>query len=76
MYAGAYSHAYLTRICLVGCVGGVAAVAVGYPFDTVKVRMQTGRTDKIFRHLWRGIAAPLTTTPAFWSAYYFGYIHA
>eukprot|EP00808_Paulinella_micropora_P001839 g68106.t1 len=44
---------------LSGCVGTV----VGYPLDTLKVRMQTGRRTQgvAMRALYRGMAAPLFT---------------
>ena len=39
----------------------------GHPFDSLKIRLQTGATKDLFRHLWRGIVPPLLTTPPSWS---------
>ena len=55
-----------------GSAGGAAAVLVGHPFDTIKTRLQTGRRDRIFRFLYRGVSARLAVTPVFWSCYYAG----
>ncbi|RPD57283.1 mitochondrial carrier [Lentinus tigrinus ALCF2SS1-7] len=62
-----------------GTVAGMAAVVVGYPFDTVKVRFQNPQTasryrsathafftivrEERIRGLYRGIAAPLAGAP-------------
>ncbi|KAH9913094.1 mitochondrial carrier [Epithele typhae] len=64
---------------LAGTVAGMAAVAVGYPFDTVKVRFQSPHIaskyrstfhafftivrEERIRGLYRGIAAPLAGAP-------------
>ena len=32
---------------LAGGVGGLASLVIGHPFDTVKVRLQTMRTDRM-----------------------------
>ena len=45
-----------------GSAGGAAAVLVGHPFDTIKTRLQTGRRDRIFRFLYRGVSARLAVT--------------
>lgn len=39
-----FSGSWITKMALdfvAGCIGGCAAVAVGHPFDTIKVRLQT-----------------------------------
>ncbi|XP_039258875.1 mitochondrial basic amino acids transporter-like [Styela clava] len=35
-----------------GCLGGVAGVLVGQPFDTVKVRLQTQSGTSLYRGVW------------------------
>jgi len=46
---------------------GVMCVITGHPFDSIKIRVQTGATKDLFRHLWRGMIPPLITTPPSWS---------
>ena len=46
---------------------GIIYVLTGHPFDTLKLRVQTGATKQLFRHLYRGILPPLLTTPPSWS---------
>jgi hypothetical protein len=56
----------LLKAYLPGAVASVASLSIGYPFCTIKTRLQSGKFDKLFdcikqRTLYRGIAAPLTT---------------
>eukprot|EP00484_Ammonia_sp_Unknown_P018531 CAMPEP_0197041206 /NCGR_PEP_ID=MMETSP1384-20130603/17788_1 /TAXON_ID=29189 /ORGANISM="Ammonia sp." /LENGTH=274 /DNA_ID=CAMNT_0042472087 /DNA_START=38 /DNA_END=859 /DNA_ORIENTATION=- len=53
--------------------GGFISVLSGHPFDTLKIRMQTGTTKSLFRHLYRGVLPPLITTPPGWSAQFLLY---
>jgi len=59
-----------------GTVGGTCAVLVGYPFETVKVRLQTGTTKALFRHLFAGVSAPLLTVTPQWAIMYGAYYSA
>ena len=63
-------HSFVAGTC-----GGVAAVAVGHPFDTVKVRLQTARSlgPQLFRGLYSGVTASLCGVVPFWTVYYGGY---
>mmetsp|Transcript_10588 Transcript_10588/g.30267 ORF Transcript_10588/g.30267 Transcript_10588/m.30267 type:complete len:269 (-) Transcript_10588:101-907(-) len=56
-----------------GSVGGLCNTISGYPLDTVKVRLQTGNTQALFRGLFKGITAPISTVAPFWATLYFGY---
>ena len=47
---------------LAGSVGGICLTVAGHPFDTLKVRAQTN-SKRHYSGLFRGIGAPLTTTP-------------
>ena len=49
-----------------GLVAGVSGILVGHPFDTVKVRMQTGVIGQplTLRSVYRGVGPPLLTTGA------------
>lgn len=53
------SDAVKTYVC--GGLAGVAQVVVGHPFDTVKVRLQSGSRlrDSISKNLYRGVSSPL-----------------
>ena len=61
---------------LAGTIGGGVAVVVGYPFETVKVRLQTGTTRHLFRDLFAGVTAPLTTVTPAWAIMYAAYYGA
>ena len=61
---------------LAGTIGGGVAVVVGYPFETVKVRLQTGTTRHLFRDLFSGVTAPLTTVTPAWAIMYAAYYGA
>lgn len=56
-----------------GSFGGLCNTITGHPFDTVKVRIQTGRTQNLFRGLSRGIMTPVSSVVPFWAIYYGGY---
>lgn len=47
-----------------GSVAGICQVFVGHPFDTVKVRLQSGTTlsDALSKNLYKGITSPLLGT--------------
>ena len=49
---------------LLGCISGIGQVIVGYPFDTVKVRIQNNATIKNmnFSHYYRGMTYPLISS--------------
>ena len=57
----------LWKTILASYSAGVSCVITGHPFDSLKIRVQTGATKDLFRHLWRGIVPPLMTTPPSWS---------
>jgi len=61
------------RAVLSGSVGGVFGTAVGHPFESVKVRLQTGQTQNLFRNLYAGVASPLVAVPPIWALAYFSY---
>ncbi|KAJ1457812.1 mitochondrial carrier domain-containing protein [Pelagophyceae sp. CCMP2097] len=56
-----------------GTAGGAAAVFVAHPFDSIKVRLQSGATTGLFRSLFAGVAAPLATVTPVWSFSYCAY---
>ncbi|CAJ1932285.1 unnamed protein product [Cylindrotheca closterium] len=74
---------------LSGGVGGIAAVAVGHPFDLVKVRLQTSTAESmngsVFRimqrtvasegipGLYRGVSAPLLAVSPIYAISFWGY---
>lgn len=59
-----------------GTVGGAAAIAIGFPFETVKVRLQTGNTSRLFSRLFAGVTAPLATVTPAWTLMYASYFAA
>jgi len=67
------------RQIVAGTFGGIACTVVGYPFDTLKVRMQMGASlsellkTMSFRNLFAGIAAPIYSAMPIWAAGYSGY---
>ena len=63
------------KSALFGTTGGLVAAVVGHPLDTIKTRMQAGRS---FSHsfkgsLWRGLVAPVTAVPPAWVANFVAY---
>ena len=60
----------LWRSVVSGSVGGICATLVGHPFETVKVRMQTGATTGLFRSLYAGVASPLVGVTPVWALAY------
>eukprot|EP00632_Arachnochrysis_sp_CCMP2950_P004779 CAMPEP_0185711688 /NCGR_PEP_ID=MMETSP1164-20130828/33285_1 /TAXON_ID=1104430 /ORGANISM="Chrysoreinhardia sp, Strain CCMP2950" /LENGTH=100 /DNA_ID=CAMNT_0028379231 /DNA_START=1 /DNA_END=300 /DNA_ORIENTATION=+ len=56
-----------------GTVGGAVGVVVGYPFECVKVRLQTGNRERLFSSLFAGIAAPLVGVTPQWALMYWAY---
>lgn len=56
-----------------GTTGGFFNTITGYPLDTVKTRIQTGRQEHLFRGLYRGMTAPLSSVMPFWGMLYGGY---
>eukprot|EP01062_Namystynia_karyoxenos_P063249 TRINITY_DN56061_c0_g1_i1.p1 TRINITY_DN56061_c0_g1~~TRINITY_DN56061_c0_g1_i1.p1 ORF type:complete len:297 (+),score=54.62 TRINITY_DN56061_c0_g1_i1:79-891(+) len=59
-----------------GIVSGVTCVLVGYPFDTVKVRMQSGAKvsfNSLASTLLRGVTSPLLAVTPAWAANFFAY---
>ena len=56
-----------------GTVGGACAVVVGYPFETIKVRLQTGATQRMWSQLFAGMGAPLATVTPQWAVMYAAY---
>eukprot|EP00040_Diaphanoeca_grandis_P024261 m.133133 g.133133 ORF g.133133 m.133133 type:complete len:259 (-) comp29655_c0_seq1:40-816(-) len=61
------------RSVISGSIGGVCATLVGHPFETVKVRLQTGQTTHLFKNLYAGIASPLVAVTPMWAFAYFSY---
>ena len=58
-----------------GSCGGLCAVAVSHPFDTLKVRMQVGQTldRRAFTGLYSGVFAQACGIVPFWACFYYGY---
>jgi solute carrier family 25 carnitine/acylcarnitine transporter 20/29 len=58
-----------------GSFGGFCCVAVGHPFDTLKVRLQVGTfsSRSLFSGLYNGVTAQCCGVVPFWAMYYFGY---
>lgn len=63
----------LWKTVFAGGVGGVCLTAIGHPLETIKTRMQTGATKRLFSGLFRGVVAPLCGTTPFFVASYLGY---
>eukprot|EP01065_Artemidia_motanka_P047462 TRINITY_DN7445_c0_g1_i1.p1 TRINITY_DN7445_c0_g1~~TRINITY_DN7445_c0_g1_i1.p1 ORF type:complete len:270 (+),score=44.35 TRINITY_DN7445_c0_g1_i1:309-1118(+) len=58
-----------------GTISGAACVLVGYPFDTVKVRLQRGAplSKDLIGSLFRGVWSPLLAVTPAWAANFFSY---
>lgn len=58
-----------------GVLTGSTCVFVGYPFDTVKVRLQSGKSmnKSMFSSLYRGVSVPLRAVVPSWAATFFLY---
>eukprot|EP00929_Paragymnodinium_shiwhaense_P050471 TRINITY_DN25399_c0_g1_i1.p1 TRINITY_DN25399_c0_g1~~TRINITY_DN25399_c0_g1_i1.p1 ORF type:complete len:272 (-),score=30.39 TRINITY_DN25399_c0_g1_i1:182-997(-) len=58
-----------------GAVTGTVCVLIGYPLDTMKVRLQMGRpfNAALFSKPYRGVLAPLAAVTPSWSANFFLY---
>lgn len=68
----------IAKLLTAGTAGGVACTIVGHPFDTIKVRFQTGNWTSIqelmnFKTLYRGVMAPIVGVAPQWAAGYAGY---
>lgn len=61
------------RSVVSGSVGGVCATLVGHPFESVKVRLQTGQTKNLFSNVYAGIMSPLAGVTPLWAFAYFSY---
>ena len=59
-----------------GTAGGACGVVVGYPFETIKVRLQTGATQRMWSQLYAGMGAPLATVTPQWAIMYAAYFGA
>ena len=78
------SHAFVS-----GGVGGICAIAVGYPFDTIKVRMQTQGAKQVYTGtfdcfkkiiaregytgLYRGISGPISSAAPIFALGFMGF---
>ena len=58
---------------LVGSIGGACAAVTSYPLDTLKVRVQAGRTTNLFRGIFRGVSTPLAMVTPQWAMLFWGY---
>ncbi|KAF4677468.1 hypothetical protein FOL47_001283 [Perkinsus chesapeaki] len=59
---------------ILGGVGGIVSVLVGYPLDTIKVRLQTGvPLHECHGNLYRGMLSPLMAVVPGWAMSYFTY---
>eukprot|EP00040_Diaphanoeca_grandis_P020788 m.110527 g.110527 ORF g.110527 m.110527 type:complete len:272 (-) comp28049_c0_seq3:557-1372(-) len=56
-----------------GAVGGGTCVLVGYPLDTIKVRLQSNQTRGLYRNLFRGIVPPLVAVVPAWVGVFVAY---
>ena len=63
----------LWQAVLAGSAGGVACTLVGHPFETVKVRLQTGQTRHLFRRLYAGLLSPLAGVTPTWAITYWAW---
>lgn len=72
---GATSEQPLWQALVAGSCGGLCAVAVSHPFDTVKVRMQVGQAfdRRVLTGLYSGVFAQAAGIVPFWAFYYYGY---
>ena len=69
------AHDSPLRGVVAGVITGTAAVMIGHPFDTVKVRLQSGVkfSPAMFKHIYRGVTAPLSVVMPAWAANFFIY---
>jgi len=58
---------------IAGSVGGLCAAIFSYPLDTLKVRVQTGRTEKVFQGICSGLLTPIAMNPPVWASLNWGY---
>ncbi|KAJ8613798.1 hypothetical protein CTAYLR_004899 [Chrysophaeum taylorii] len=72
---GKYEQPLWTSV-VSGTIGGGVGVIVGYPFESVKVRMQTGRRARLFGSLFSGVSAPLLAVTPQWALMYSMYFAA
>lgn len=63
----------LWQAVFAGSVGGFCATIVGHPFESVKVRLQTGKTKGLFRNVYAGVSSPIMGVTPLWAIAYFGY---
>ena len=64
----------LWRSAFSGSVGGVCCTLVGHPFDTVKVRIQTGfGRQGLYSGLYSGVLSPIVAVSPFWVLSFFSY---
>mmetsp|Transcript_27986 Transcript_27986/g.74008 ORF Transcript_27986/g.74008 Transcript_27986/m.74008 type:complete len:256 (-) Transcript_27986:168-935(-) len=56
-----------------GSFGGLCNTVAGYPLDTIKVRLQSGSKQQLFKGLFGGILTPVSGVVPFWMMYYGGY---
>ena len=66
-----------------GVITGTTCILVGYPLDTIKVRLQSGglrtnisqlfKTPGLYTNLYRGVTAPLSAVVPSWAATFFLY---
>ena len=61
----------LWQAVIAGSVGGLCCTVVGHPFETIKVRLQTGsNTRNLFRNLYAGILSPIAGVTPIWAVSY------
>lgn len=63
----------LWQALVAGSAGGISCTLVGHPFDTVKVRIQTGQTKALFRRLYVGLLSPIAGATPIWAFGYFSW---
>ena len=63
----------LWQSLVAGSAGGFANTIVGHPLDTVKVRLQTGNRNHLWRGLYNGVGSRMAGVVPDWIACYCGY---
>lgn len=55
------------KSAIVGFTFASTTTVLGHPLDTIKVRVQSGCRQHLFRNLWRGLAFPLLSSTPNWT---------
>eukprot|EP00928_Gymnodinium_smaydae_P056449 TRINITY_DN39835_c0_g1_i1.p1 TRINITY_DN39835_c0_g1~~TRINITY_DN39835_c0_g1_i1.p1 ORF type:complete len:255 (+),score=40.58 TRINITY_DN39835_c0_g1_i1:35-799(+) len=56
-----------------GSFGGFCGAIFSFPLDTLKVRVQAGKTTNIFKNIFSGVTTPVMMCTPQWACIYWGY---